>query len=151
MDRWIVVMVFIQLAFAGFIIWVVARSREIRMRQRSEERTRMLERFSSPQDMTEFLSSPAGARFLNVLRGQPPHPIKSLSGTVTAGIISFFAGIAFLIVANMNHDNGFRIPGMLGLMVGLGILVSAAISGLLYSRAGLLSRRSQENGIGEEP
>lgn len=150
MDRWIIVMVFGQLAFAGFIIWIVARAREQRLRQRSEERSRLLERFSSPQDMTEFLSSPAGARFLNVLRGQPPHPIKSLAGTVTAGVISFFAGVGFLVVANMNNDDGFRIPGMLGLMVGLGILISAAISGWLYRRAGLLSRRSQENGFGEE-
>jgi hypothetical protein len=151
MDRWIIVMVFGQLAFAGFIIWLAARSREARMRQRSEERARMLDRFSSAQEMTEFLSSAAGARFLRLFGGQSPHPMKSLATTVTAGVISFFAGVAFLVVSNMNQDNGFRIPGMLGLMVGLGILISAAISGLLYRRAGLLSRRSQENGIGEEP
>lgn len=150
MDRWIVVMVFGQLAFAGFIIWIVARSREARLRQRSEERARMLERFSSAQEMADFLNSPAGAGFLKVFRGQSPHPIKSLAGTVTAGVISFFAGAAFLIVANMNHDDGFRIPGMLGIMVGLGILISAAVSGWLYRRAGLLSRRAQEDGIGEE-
>lgn len=150
MDRWIVVMVFGQLAFAGFIIWLVSRSREARMRQRSEERARMLERFSSAQEMTDFLSSPAGARFFRLFQGGSSHPVKSLAGTVTAGVISFFAGTAFLIVANMNNDDGFRIPGMLGLMVGLGILISAAISGLLYRRAGLLSRRSEENGISEE-
>ena len=150
MDRWIVVMVFGQLAFAGFIIWIVARAREQRLRQRSEERSRMLERFSSAQDMTEFLSSPAGGRFLHLVRGQSPHPLKSLAGMMTAGIISFFGGSAFLLVSELNRDDDLLIPGLLGVMVGLGILVSAAISGWLYRRAGLLSRRSQENGFGEE-
>jgi len=151
MDRWIVVMVFIQLAFAGFVIWIVARAREQRLRQRSEERSRMLERFSSAQDMTEFLSSTAGARFLELLEGRAPHPMKSLSATVTAGIISFFAGIAFLIVSRMLDDDDFRIPGMLGLMIGLGILVSAAVSAMLYHRAGLLAASPQKDRSGELP
>lgn len=157
MDSWIVILVLGELAFAGFITWVVIRKRESRMRLRSEERVRMLERFSSGQEMTEFLNSSAGARYLELLGERVSHPIRSLSAAVTAGIISIFAGGAFHIVSRTVADAdqmGFRIAGILTLVVGVGILVSAAVSALLYRRAGLMPARSQRNGrdgLGEEP
>jgi hypothetical protein len=64
MDRWIVLLLLGQFAFLGFIIWVAARAREASLRQRSEERSRLLERFSSSQELTAFLNSEAGARLL---------------------------------------------------------------------------------------
>ena len=154
MERGIVILILGQLAFIGFILWMVFRGRESRMRQRSEERSRMLERFSSGQELNEFLSSSAGARYLELLGERVAHPIKSLSATVTAGIISIFAGGAFNIVSRSVPDAdqmGFRIPGILGLVVGVGILVAAAVSAFLYRRAGLMPPRSRRDGLGEEP
>lgn len=144
MDRWIVILILGQFVFLGFIIWVVARAREARMRRRSEERSRLLERFSSSQELTEFLNSEAGGRLLG--KAEPGHPMRSISGTVTAGIITFFTGVGFLIVANelpLGDSDGFLIPGFLGLMAGLGILISAFISTVLYKRAGLLPRKPE--------
>lgn len=140
MDRWIVILLLGQFAFLGFIIWVVARAREARMRQRSEERSRLLERFSSSQELTEFLNSEAGSRLLG--KGEPSHPMRSISGAVTAGIITLFAGIGFLFVTGQfPQDKGdFLLPGILGVMAGIGILVSAFVSAKLYKRAGLLRR-----------
>ena len=116
------------------------------MRQRSEERLRLMERFSSSQELTDFLNSSAGSRLLAGAKGEPGHPIRSISGTVTAGIIVFFAGIGFLFVAGEmpGHDSdGFLIPGILGVMAGIGILVSAFVSTVLYKRAGLLPRKPE--------
>lgn len=144
MDRWIVILILGQFVFLGFIIWVVARAREARMRRRSEERSRLLERFSSSQELTDFLNSEAGSRLLG--KAEPGHPMRSISGTVTAGIITFFTGVGFLIVANklpLGDSDGFLIPGFLGLMAGLGILISAFISTVLYKRAGLLPGRPE--------
>ena len=144
MDRWTVLLILGQFVFLGFIIWVVARARESRMRQRSEERSRLLERFSSSQDLTDFLNSEAGSRLLD--KGVPAHPMRSISGTVTAGIITLFAGIGFLFVSGElpSHDSdGFLIPGILGVMAGIGILVSAIVSSVLYKRAGLLPRKPE--------
>lgn len=144
MDRWIVVLILGQFAFLSFILWLVARAREARMRQRSEERSRLLERFSSSQELTEFLSSEAGARLLG--KAEPGHPMRSIAGTVMAGIITFFAGIGFLFVSGelpRGDADGFLIPGILGVMAGIGILISAFVSTVLYKRAGLLPRKPE--------
>jgi hypothetical protein len=152
MDRWTVVLILGQFVFLGFIIWVVARAREARMRLRSEERTRLVERFSSSQDLTDFLNSPAGTKLLDVAKAEPAHPVRSISGTVTAGIITLFAGIGFLFVSGElpSHDSdAFLIPGILGVMAGAGILLSAIVSAVLYKRAGLLPRKPEAHR--EEP
>ena len=141
MDWWIVVLVVAELAFAGFIIWLVVRTREARMRQRAEERTRLLERFASAQELNEFLNSEAGTRLLGALKGEPAHPARKLAATATGGIISLFVGLAFLIPAaraSQDSQGGLLIPGALFVMAGIGILVSAAVSAWLYRRAGLL-------------
>jgi hypothetical protein len=146
MDRWTAAIILGQFVFIGFIIWVVSRAREARMRQRSEERTHLVERFSSSQELTDFLNSSAGRRFLDVAKAEPAHPMRSISATVTAGIIVFFVGIGFLFVAGEmpGYDSdGFLIPGILGVMAGIGILVSAIVSTVLYKRAGLLPRKPE--------
>ncbi|MFL6200368.1 MAG: hypothetical protein ACJ76J_14405 [Thermoanaerobaculia bacterium] len=152
MDRWTVILILGQFVFLGFIIWVVARGREARLRQRSEERSRLVERFSSSQELTDFLNSPAGAKFLDVARAEPAHPARSISGTVTAGIIVLFAGIGFLFLSGEfpgRANDSFLIPGILGVMAGSGILISAFVSTVLYKRAGLLPRKPEAHR--EEP
>ncbi len=152
MERWLVILILGQFAFTAFIIWLIARYREGRLRQRSEERSRLMERFSSGQELTDFLNSPAGARYLELMGSQPSHPARSLSGAVTAGIISISAGCAFMVLPNLMPQGelfGLRIPGVLGIMVGVGILISAAVSSWFYRRAGLLTR-SRREGLGEE-
>ncbi|HEX3128221.1 MAG TPA: hypothetical protein VH394_12900 [Thermoanaerobaculia bacterium] len=153
MDRWLVILMLGQLAFVGFIIWMAFRAREARVRQRAEERARVLERFSSGQEVTEFLSSSAGTRYMNLLGERASHPIKSIAATVVAGIISIFAGGAFEIVSKFVQDSdriGFRIAGTLGLVGGVGILVAAIISAALYRYAGLMPPRARRDGPGEE-
>lgn len=141
MDRWVVVLMLGQFAFLGFIIWVVARAREARMRQRSEERTRLLERFSSSEDLAAFLSSEAGARLLQVDKGSA-HPTHKLTVALFAGLITLFIGFAFVIVVFQGRDpsgGNLIIPGLICILAGVGILIAAGISAWLFRRAGLMS------------
>ncbi|HVG09754.1 MAG TPA: hypothetical protein VNM67_18790 [Thermoanaerobaculia bacterium] len=145
MDRWIVILLLGQFAFIGFIIWVAARAREARLRQRSEERTRLLERFSSSEELTAFLSSEAGARLLKTHKGSD-HPTRKIVGAVFGGLITLFIGLGFLIVVFLGRDpSGGRliVPGTICVMVGIGILIAAGISSWLFSRAGLMSGPEQ--------
>lgn len=142
MDRWTTILLLGQFAFIGFIIWVAARAREASLRQRSEERTRLLERFSSSQELTAFLNSEAGARLLKH-RG-PGHPTRKIAGAVFGGVITLFIGLAFLAVVLLGRDpsgGNLTIPGIICVMAGIGILIAAAISSWLFSRAGLMSDR----------
>ena len=144
MDRWTVILILGQFAFLGFIIWVVARAREARLRLRSEERTRVLERFSSSQDLTDFLNSEAGSRLLD--KKEAAHPTRSLAVTLAAGIITLFAGCAFLLLVAGGGDpsgGNMIVPGLLFLMAGIGIVISAAISAWHFRRAGLLPGRQK--------
>jgi len=141
MDRWIVILLLGQFAFLGFIIWVAARAREANLRRRSEERTRLLERFSSSEELTAFLNSEAGARLLQARKGSD-HPTRKIAAAVFAGVITLFVGLAFLVVVFQGWDpSGGRliIPGTICVMVGFGILIAALISSWLFSRAGLMS------------
>jgi hypothetical protein len=145
MDRWLVVLILGQFVFVGFIIWVAARAREASLRQRSEERNRLLERFSSSQELTAFLNSEAGARLLKTHKG-PDHPTRKIAVAVFAGVITLFVGLGFLVVVSQGWDpSGGRliVPGTICVTVGIGILIAAGISSWLFSRAGLMSGPEQ--------
>ena len=141
MDRWIVILILGQFAFVGFIIWVAARAREARMRQRSEERTRLLERFSSSQELTDFLNSDAGARLL-AQKSPNQHPSRMVAMTAMAGIITLFIGLAFVVVVFLGRDpsgGNLIIPGAICVLAGIGLLLSAGVSAWLFRRSGLMS------------
>ena len=145
MDRWITILLLGQFAFIGFIIWVAARAREANLRRRSEERTRLLERFSSSEELAAFLNSEAGARLLTTHSG-PGHPTRKIVGAVFGGIITLFIGMAFLVVVFLGRDpsgGNLVIPGTICVLAGTGILLAAAISSWLFSRAGLMSGPEQ--------
>lgn len=141
MDWWIVTLTLGQLAFVGFIIWVVSRSREARMRQRSEERARLLERFSSSQELTDFLNSEAGARLLTPQK-ESSHPTRMVVGAAMGGIITLFVGLAFVVVVFLGRDpsgGNLMVPAAILVMAGIGLLVAAAVSAWLFRRSGLTS------------
>jgi hypothetical protein len=144
MDRWLVVLLLGQFIFIGFIIWVASRSREASLRRRSEERSRLLERFSSSEELTAFLNSEAGARLLTPKGAD--HPARKIVAAVFGGIITLFIGMAFLFVVFVGSDpSGGRliVPGTICVMAGVGILIAAGISSWLFSRAGLMSGPEQ--------
>ena len=141
MDRWTVVLILGQFVFLGFIIWVVAWARAARLRQRSEERNRLLERFSSSQELTDFLNSEAGARLLRVNRG-PAYSTSKIVPAVFAGFITLFIGFSFLLVVYLGRDpsgGNLIVPGTICVMIGVGILIAAVISAWLFRRAELMS------------
>lgn len=139
MDRWTTILVLGQFAFVGFIIWVVSRAREAKMRQRSEERSRLLERFSSSQELIDFISSEAGSRLLDSPKTPNQHPSRMVAVTMMGGIITLFIGLAFLVVVFLGRDpsgGNLIIPGVICALAGVGLLIAAGISAWLFRRAG---------------
>lgn len=149
MDPWVFYLIIAELAFSGWLIWVILHYRHRRERTRAEERDRLLARFTTAQELSDFLSSPGGERFFNDQARAPKHAARKLASAITSGVILLFLGMAFLIMGWTGNPAGDRIfvPATILTMIGLGVLVSAAISARLLKRSGLLPR----NGEGRDP
>jgi hypothetical protein len=149
MDPWVFYLIIAELAFSGWLIWVILHYRHRRERTRAEERDRLLARFTTAQELSDFLSSPGGERFFNDQARAPKHAARKLASAITSGVILLFLGMAFLIMGWVGNPAGDRIfvPATILIMTGLGVLVSTAISARLLKRSGLLPR----NGEGRDP
>ncbi len=148
MQWWIVAIVLGNLAFSGFILWMIFSYKLKRDRGRTEDRERLLARFGSSREMVEFLSSPAGEQFFRTFAQRSSHPVKELGKSLQGGLVTLFLGLAFLILAWTGVIGGeaFYVPGTIMTMIGLGILLSAAVSAFLLKRSGLLPRNGEGRG-----
>ncbi len=132
------------------LVWII--SNNIRRRKIAELQTgmhtKLLERFGTSSELLEFLKSDAGQKFLESAtpeRDRPGHPARRILGSIRAGLILLFAGLAMLAI----HG---RLPGMgdvlivwgtLGVAVGVGFVLSAAISYWLSKAWGLMEQEAR--------
>jgi hypothetical protein len=122
-----------QIALFGLVIWVVAGRMQERARLRMELQARMLERFSSPAELREFLESEGGRRLLGSLS-----PLQStgprLLLAVQAGVVLTVLGSGLQITGNRDLQD----PGIACVALGLGLMASAVVSWVLARRWRLL-------------
>jgi len=142
MELWLLTLILGELAFVTVILWIVIHYRHRRADRQAEDRARLLERFGSGQELRDFLESDAGQQFLKLaaLQGSPSWGTGGwlqVVKAVGAGVILLFVGGAFLLLASMQIPDGegiMMIPALLLMMGGMGVLVAAAISGILVRR-----------------
>ncbi|MFP5285330.1 MAG: hypothetical protein ACLGI9_06305 [Thermoanaerobaculia bacterium] len=147
MDWWIVAIIWGNLAFTIGIIWLVLHHRALKVRRQSEERLRVLERFSSGPELIEFLNSSSGVRLLDLL-GSKPDPRRSALTAVAVGTFLLVVGAAFLLLDQLDalgEPGVLMVPGMLTAGAGLGALLSAVISLRLARRLGVLETGRTED------
>jgi len=107
-------------------VWMVSRARERSARYRADVQMKMIERFGSAAEFTQFLESPAGKQFLN---DQPRRSARERAmGGIRTGIILTFIGLGFCVGYWAERDPGFFIPAFILIGLGLGFLISAVIS-----------------------
>ncbi len=137
MDGWIVAIILGQLVFTGWILWIIAYFRINKSKQRSEERLRVLERFGSSQEMADFLASEGGDKLLAHFVPKAASPRTWTLIALSAGLISIFLGVGFLILAELEifgDPDIFTIPGVLSCLGGAGMLTAAAVTTWLIGR-----------------
>lgn len=136
----------------GWIVWVIANSRR-RSRVAEIQRdihAKLFEKFGTSQELVEYLKTEAGSKFLDSASIEHTRPFGRIIGSIQAGLILFLLGVAMLIVrASTSADAFFNemqraqsAQGMLAvslllLALGLGFLVSAAVSYKLSKNWGL--------------
>lgn len=150
MDRWIVILILGEFALIIAISWIVANFMAKREQMRSEERLRIVNRFATPKEVTEFLESTAGKRLLDGMGGSSQRAATAIVRAVRAGVILCFIGLGFLFFAGTGSGSvpAVRGVGIVLLVTGLGVVGSAFASKAMAKRVGLLPRTDQQDGAG---
>ena len=144
------------LAFLGFlvvVIWLVRIFVENRrwgrvFKLQSEVHGRLIDKFSTNQELASYMETEAGKRFLeaapiavNLENGQRmPNAVARVLTPLQIGVVMVLLGIGLLQLrhAGPDMDVPMLVLGTIALMPGIGFILSAGITWLLAARLGLM-------------
>jgi len=139
--------------FLGTLAWITRQLLENRRWSRifklqSEVHGKLIERFSSSQDIASYMETEAGKRFLEAAPipigieqdQRMPNAVARVLNPLQIGVVLVLLGIGFFLLRNLNAD--MHIPmlvvGTVALMPGIGFILSAGITWVLAGRLGLI-------------
>ena len=136
---------FVMLALIGALAWfatiyIRARQRSRELSTLSEFQTRLLDKLESGEALTAFMESKGGDRLMRTFRPPPASGLDRVLSAATAGLVMTSAGLAAIAI-QVTQDiggRGFAVTGILLTGLGLGFLLSAALSFVLARRYGTL-------------
>jgi hypothetical protein len=113
-------------AFVGTALYIIATT--LRRRQRNQMQQHVLDKFASAKDFADFLQSAAGQKYVMSFAEGVTSSQSAILTSVRTGVVLVFLGFGFAL-ANIGHQSPFLLKiGALFATVGVGFLVSAAIS-----------------------
>jgi len=124
---------FLFVGFIGWMIFVIARAK---MRQRAEMLKELLARFSTSQELSDFLNSDAGKQLLfseedrRVKADIPRTERASIGYTIGYGVLFLCVGVAILIVGRS------ALVGAIFTALGVGNLINAGLRAYLNRKWG---------------
>jgi hypothetical protein len=144
------------LAFAFFLtaaFWIVRQLLENRRWSRifklqSEVHGKLIERFSSSQELATYMETEAGKRFLEAAPipigfeqdHRMPNAVARVLAPMQIGVVLVLLGVGFFLLRNVNAE--MHIPmlvlGTVAIMPGIGFILSAGITWVLAGRLGLI-------------
>jgi hypothetical protein len=151
--------VFLTVTFS--LLWIVRTLVSYRRWHRTskvhtEVHNKLLDRFTSNDDLMAYIQTPAGKRFLEsapLSHDEPPRPIGAPVGSILlsiqVGIVLAAGALGLLYVSGRvlpEVAQPFFVLGVLALTVGVGFVVSAGASVLLSRRLGLMNSWSAAPG-----
>ncbi|CAN5434803.1 MAG: hypothetical protein ACR2GW_10995 [Pyrinomonadaceae bacterium] len=126
----------------GWIVWVNSRRRQAEAKAAAETHGKLLEKFTSSQELVDFLHTDEGRRFLESAAGPRLSPLEGVLRFARYGVILTIFGLGWLslnLLGRYDDDGAFTLIGVLLGAVGVGFLVSAAVSYYLSQKWGLLT------------
>ena len=143
------------------MIWLlrlIARHRrwEKTFKSQTEVHAKLIDKIGESPELIRYLETEAGKKFLNpaALNGatepsrQPGtlNPIPTMLAPLQVGIVAAMVGIGILIARSAIEDSGaLFLYGTVGIMLGIGLILSAGISWILARRLGLISKKEPDN------
>jgi len=131
----------------GWCVWVLAVNiRRSRTSKRiTDLHARLLDRFTGNQDLIAFLDGESGRRYFEALESDLKDPLSRLLNGIQLGIVLAFLGISLVAVRATQTDeiarNALLLVGVPAIAIGIGFLLSSAISHHLTKSWGLLDRK----------
>jgi len=127
--------------FFGLSAWIIKLFLDARKaRLKHELNQKLMDKFDSVEKLNDFLQSDSGSRFLRSLTIEGLTPKERLLSALSKGVISGFLGLSILALALLFAEDWRYIvgTGIVVVALGLGFLVSAAISFKLSREWGLI-------------
>jgi len=156
----IVVLVILVSLFAAIVLiirfFIEGRRWNRTFKQQGEIHARLIDKFSSSQDLAAYLETEAGKSFLagSPLAPQPglaqqmPNAVSRVLTSLQIGIILVLLGTGLFSLRHLGgHDaiTAATVFGTLALMPGIGFILSAGTTWLLAQRLGLLPERKESS------
>ena len=131
-------------ATIGWVVYLAAETskRQRRMKAQAELHGRLLDKFSSAREVVEFLQTPSGAQFVDSISSDREEPASGILRSTHRGIILVIVAVGCLglTVPYGWRDNPLLVIGVILFCLGIGFLVSAAVSQRLWRTLGLAQR-----------
>lgn len=126
---------FVLVAFFVAVGWVIYLGMGfLRRKQQHAMQKHTLDKFSSAQDFSQFVQSPAGQKYMMSFTDEVTSPRSSILDSVKIGLVSLFAGAALKAAGLQYHISFVDIFGWLLAGIGAGYLCSAVISFFLANK-----------------
>ena len=126
----------------GYIVrWVSDNRRDLKLaRMHFDAHNKLVDKFSSSQELLEYVASDAGRQLLRWSPAQPTNPYAKILTSIQWGLVLLAGGVAFLFLRGQIADafEGLSVLGTLGVALGFGFLVSAAVAYFLSKSWGVL-------------
>jgi ABC-type transport system involved in cytochrome bd biosynthesis fused ATPase/permease subunit len=118
------------------IVYFVTRTRQRRAELQVEMQSRLIDRFSSPAELVQFLHSDAGRKFMTGVEVSSTQATRNkLMSGFNRAIILLCLAAAFLFIAIFNGEEDAYVVMALLAALGLGFLIATFVS---YKLAGKL-------------
>src|SRR5579872_525476 len=146
---------FVMVILIGAFLWLIRtlleNRRWNRMRKlQSEVHAKLIDRFSSSQELAAYMGTDAGRRFLEAApiavdpqKGpQVPSIVARVLTPLQIGVVLTLLGVGLLSIRHYIPDGDvpLLVFGILALMPGIGLMLAAGISWALASRLGLMPK-----------
>lgn len=127
-------------ALVALIGWLIYRRSQARTQARTEFHRQLLDKFTSGGEFAAFLNSSGGQRLLEDLWSQRVNAKERIVRSMQRGVVLTVLGLGVMGLSIRNH--GMVFPGAIVLALGVGFLISTAMSYRLSKKLGLLQEQS---------
>lgn len=127
----------------AFVVWMLVRNSQAKRRAWTEFHKQLLDKFASGGEFAQFLDTKGGQRLLEGLWSQQVNAKERILRSMRGGVVLTILGLGTLGLSYAGHH--LLVPGVLILALGIGFLVSTAISYRLSNKLGLLRDKADDS------